>query len=578
MGRLIGELGSEHFQERLLEWLHEVPNSKPGYLARQSTNRETLRGLLWCCAELRDARFAAPVRNAGEFLYRKNSPLGTACVQVLARLPADAALHELGLLLSRVKANSRQRLIRFARDATAQAAGVSADTVDDLTIPTFDFEEPGRRRDVLSGYTAQLEISDGNAELQWFKPDGRPQQSVPAVVKREHPQALRSLRTTVKDLRATLSRLGERIESSVLERRNWRYDLLRERFFDHPIAATLVRRLIWEVATDNQTKIGALEGHDLVTINGERIDPDPDDLVALWHPIDADADAVLAWREWLMSHEVRQPFKQAHREIYLLTDAEQATRTYSNRFAAHILRQSQFRTLAKTRSWGSDYLGPWNSGADGIAVRELPGWDLRAELWLAGVGGEHGGAGGYAYISTDQVRFYERDSSDPLPLTEIPPLVFSEIMRDVDLFVGVASVGNDPNWADGGPQGRYVDYWQSYSFGDLSATAQTRKDVLQRLVPRLKIAGRCSFSDKFLVVMGDLRTYKIHLGSGNILMEPNDEYLCIVPARGGSKAGGDNVFLPFEGDQTLSIILSKAFLLAEDTKIKDPTIVSQIRR
>ncbi len=45
---------------------------------------------------------------------------------------------------------------------------------------------------------------------------------------------------------------------------------------------------------------------------------------------------------------------------------------------------------------------------------------------------------------------------------------------------------------------------------------------------------------------GDLRTYKIHLGSGNILMEPNDQYLCIVQDRGQE---GDTaaVFLPFEG-------------------------------
>ena len=49
------------------------------------------------------------------------------------------------------------------------------------------------------------------------------------------------------------------------------------------------------------------------------------------------------------------------------------------------------------------------------------------------------------------------------------------------------------------------------------------------------------------MVRGDLRTYKIHLGSGNILMEPNDQYLCIVPAQ---RRGADRrrVFLPFEGD------------------------------
>jgi hypothetical protein len=143
--------------------------------------------------------------------------------------------------------------------------------------------------------------------------------------------------------------------------------------------------------------------------------------------------------------------------------------------------------------------------------------------------------------------------------------------------VGVASVGNDPTWSDGGPEGRYRDYWTSYSFGNLSETAKTRKQVLQRLIPRLKIADRCRLTERFLVVRGDVRTYKIHLGSGNILMEPNDQYLCIVPVRGAAPGGlMGKVFLPFEGDGTLAIILSKALLLAEDKKIRDPTILHQI--
>jgi hypothetical protein len=83
--------------------------------------------------------------------------------------------------------------------------------------------------------------------------------------------------------------------------------------------------------------------------------------------------------------------------------------------------------------------------------------------------------------------------------------------------------------------------------------------------------------DRFLIVQGDVRTYRIHLGSGNILMEPNDQYLCIVPTRAPTTGNpGTKLFLPFEGDRTLAIILSKALLLAEDTKISDPTILHQI--
>jgi hypothetical protein len=102
--------------------------------------------------------------------------------------------------------------------------------------------------------------------------------------------------------------------------------------------------------------------------------------------------------------------------------------------------------------------------------------------------------------------------------------------------------------------------------------------VLERLIPKLRIAGACSLLDRFLVVRGSLRTYKIHLGSGNILMEPNDQYLCIVPdRRAGPNASDEQVFLPFEGDTMLSLILSKAFLLTDDSKIQDQSILHQIK-
>ena len=92
---------------------------------------------------------------------------------------------------------------------------------------------------------------------------------------------------------------------------------------------------------------------------------------------------------------------------------------------------------------------------------------------------------------------------------------------------------------------------------------------------RLKIASQCTLQERFLMVRGDKRNYKIHLGSGNILMEPNDQYLCIVPDS-RARLNEEQMYLPFEGDRTLSIILSKAFLLAEDWKIKDPTITRQM--
>jgi hypothetical protein len=78
-------------------------------------------------------------------------------------------------------------------------------------------------------------------------------------------------------------------------------------------------------------------------------------------------------------------------------------------------------------------------------------------------------------------------------------------------------------------------------------------------------------------VRGRLRTYRIHLGSANVMVEPGSRHLCIV-AGGGRRLPGepDYVWLPFEGDDTLSLILSKAMLLARDDAITDASIRAQI--
>jgi hypothetical protein len=301
--------------------------------------------------------------------------------------------------------------------------------------------------------------------------------------------------------------------------------------------------------------------------------------VSLWHPVTCSTQEVREWRNFLMEGQIQQPFKQAFREIYLLTEAEINTRTYSNRMASHILKQHQYVTLAKGRSWKAKLIGAWDSGDDDIAKLYLLEYNLCAEFWVDSLNDDeqYNSTGIWNYVTTDQIRFVNTETNELVELINVPAIAFSEVMRDVDLFVGVASVGNDPTWSDSGGLPNYRDYWQSYSFGNLSEIAKNRKEILQGLIPRLKIASVTRIEDKFLIVKGKIRTYKIHIGSTNILMEPNDQYLCIVPDR-SSKETNANLFLPFEGDNGLSVIISKALLLANDEKITDSTITSQINR
>jgi hypothetical protein len=364
---------------------------------------------------------------------------------------------------------------------------------------------------------------------------------------------------SAKELKSMTAAQRLRLERLLADERAWTGAAFRERYLEQGLVGPLARRLIWTV--------------DGEAVLGDDIEALADDAeVRLWHPVDAARDGVRAWRERLEAREITQPFKQAHREIYVVTDGERETETYSNRFAAHILRQHQMAALAHSRGWRYALQGDFDGG-DPDARLELPRQGLSASFWVERPDeGEQGSTGIYLHVVSDQVRI--ADAAGPVPLASVPPRVFSEIMRDVDLFVGVTSIGNDPTWGDRGEL-PFVEYWRGYAFGELTEQATVRAEVLERLLPSLAIADLAEIDGRWLRVRGTLRTYRIHLGSANVLMEPDDAYLCVVVNR--ASAGAKRVYLPFEGDHVLAVILSKALRLARDDRIDDESILAQIR-
>jgi hypothetical protein len=611
-------IGTSDFFNKLLHWfpLVDKPRATPAYRYDHlqtplPVNADILKGLVWLCSKSDDPEIARALTALAISAYKKipgSGPragkVGNACFWALGNMPGSEGVAQLSILKLKIKTNTAQKLIANALEIAARRLGMTAEEIEEMSVPTYGLEEVGLRRDDFEEVLSELRVNGSEAEQVWVRKDGKKLSSLSKAMKEKYSEELKEVSQAVKDIRKMLPAQRDRIDNLYLMQKKWSLSTWQARYLNHPLVGTIARRLIWKFSKEDQSASGIwFDGQIVGTDHKPLAWLDDSTTVELWHPIHAESEVVLEWRQWLLEHEIRQPFKQAYRELYLLTDAERNTRVYSNRYAAHILRQHQFNSLCAARGW-KNTLRLMVDDEFPPARKILPQWGLRAEYWIEGIGDQYGtdtnDTGTYLYLTTDQVRFYRLDAvenqahaygggyavhrwlgrgnAEPLPLEEIPPLVFSEIMRDVDMFVGVASVGNDPNWLDGGAEVRYRDYWHHYSFGELTESSKTRKQVLQTLLPRLKIAERCKLIDKFLIVRGDLRTYKIHLGSGNILMEPNDQYLCIVPSRRSGEMGKDKLFIPFEGDQTLAIILSKAFLLAEDKKITDPTITRQLKR
>jgi hypothetical protein len=224
----------------------------------------------------------------------------------------------------------------------------------------------------------------------------------------------------------------------------------------------------------------------------------------------------------------------------------------------------------------------------------LPAHNLTVDYWVEGAGGddpEVSDSGAYAYVTTDRIQFHAiaPDAADSatgpargeaVALTDVPAILFSEVMRHADLFTSVASIAADPAWLDRGADADHPSqwardaaaYWTRTNTADLEEAGKRRRAMLERVVPRLKFADKLSFDERHLVVKGKLHSYRIHLGSGACFR--GERHICIVPA--SAETGAARLWLPFEGDRTLSIILSKAMLLVADDKITDTVILRQI--
>lgn len=592
---LIQGLGADKVRQCALRWLdpQTTPLTANAGEVVKDKDADYLKGFVWLLAGLTDGNLCRAVADCGLACLRKipnhgpvSARAGFACVNVLAEMPGMEPVSQLTRLRVKVKYAVALKLIEKALNAAAERAGLARDDLEDMAVPDFSLDADGRRLEKLGDCEAELKLlSPDEVELVWKNAAGKPVKSPPAEVRQNHAARLKELKRAATDLQKMSMAQRLRIEQFFIHERSIGYPHWRRYFIGHPLMGAIARRLIWSFETDGKQTQGIWLNGDIVDWNNRPLTGlNPQTTVRLWHPLQSDQQTILSWRCLLEDQRIVQPFKQAHREIYILTPAEEQTATYSNRFAAHVIRQHQFAGLCRERGWRYHLMG---MGFDGhnVPTLEVPRRAISAEFWVDTPGQGTGtdpryatdqmtGSGINLYLITDQVRFYREGAR--LPLAEISPVVFSEIMRDVDLFVGVTSIGNDPQWLDQGANA-HGQYWREFAFGELGQSGETRRAVLERLLPQLKIAAQCSLEGRYLIVRGDLHTYKIHLGSSNVLMEPGSRYLCIVPGRGQGWERGP-LYLPFEGDQTLAIILSKAFLLAADKKITDTQILAQMKR
>ncbi|OLS39247.1 DUF4132 domain-containing protein [Bacillus sp. MRMR6] len=375
----------------------------------------------------------------------------------------------------------------------------------------------------------------GRATVEVMK-NGKPSKRIPSKLKNN--EYVTEIKAVHKSLKAQYTRAWSMLEKA-MEAGDEFTAVELANLSEHPVIYPLVKNLVFKSGNN----LGYFKDGALVGTEKQSLPIQPEDTCIIAHPVHLYENRVWsAFQQDIFECGIIQPFKQVFRELYKPTADELEARTISSRYDGHQIQPKKAAALLKSRGWTVSY----GEGLQKVFYKEnmiahifaMADWYSPADVEAPTIEG---------------VQFTERNTGKGIPFTEVPNVIFSEIMRDVDLVVSVAHVGG-------------VDPEASLS------TVEMRTAIMTELVRLLKLTN-VELKGSHALITGMFGKYTVHLGSG-VVHKMASGAVNILPIHSQHRG---RLFLPFiDDDPKTAEITSKIVLLAEDYKIKDPTILVQI--
>lgn len=307
---------------------------------------------------------------------------------------------------------------------------------------------------------------------------------------------------------------------------------------NNPVANAVVQSLVFTTGE----KIGFLVDGKLVDYAGCETSLLAQDSVNVAHPIHMYRDG--HWKEYqkvLFDKQIVQVFKQVFRELYVKTE-EELEMSDSRRYSGNQIQPQKTVACLKTRRWVADV----EDGLQKIYYKEnivariyaMADWFTPSDIEAP---------------TLEWVEFSDRKTGKEIKIKDVPDVIFSEVMRDVDLAVSVAHAGG-------------VDPQTSHS------TVEMRAALLSFILPLFKLSN-VKINANHAIVEGHYGTYDINLGSG-VIHKAGSAMIPVLPVHSQHRG---KIFLPFaDDDPKTAEIITKVIMFAEDKKIKDVSILEQI--
>ena len=299
------------------------------------------------------------------------------------------------------------------------------------------------------------------------------------------------------------------------------------RIMEHPVVRAMLSKLV--LFNPETQASGFWQDGYLLNAEGEKVALKADDKLLIAHP--SHLFYAVQWdlyQKYLFDKEIKQPFKQVFRELYIPTKDELETSNRSERYQGHQVQPQKTVALLRGRGWTVNY----EEGLQKVYHKE----GFRATIYAAA---DWYTPSDVEAPTLEYVVFYNLKDGKEVPMKEINPVIFSEVMRDVDLVVSVAHVGG-------------VDPEASHS------TMQMR-GALARESARLFKLTNVEVKERYILVKTEHGDYSLHLGSG--MISKSGLQINVVAVQSQHRG---RVFLPFvDDDPKTAEIISKMKLLSE---------------
>ena len=425
---------------------------------------------------------------------------------------------------------SEGKCCRIALDNLARTAGFEDSLRFSWRMETLKIEQISNfftPKD-CDGVMIYVEVDEQGVASLVCEKTGKKMSSVPAKLKNN--KYVIECKDVVVSLKAQQKRAKISLENAMIRRDVFTYGELAD-LMKHPVISPLLDMLLF-----------ASEDHSDMFKGFTNLDADAELRIA--HPYDLYMTKIwMHWQRHAFENKLVQPFKQIFRELYLPNADELHENTVSRRYAGHQVQAQKTVALLKSRGWTVDY----EDGLQKVYYKENIITTMYAAAdWFSPADVEA--------PTLETVCFFDRNTRKALPLSDIAPMIFSEVMRDIDLVVSIAHVGG-------------VDPEASHS------TIEMRGAIVRELLALLRVEN-AQVRDRHVFVQGSLGEYTVHLGSGGVqMMGKGAINILAIPSQHRGR-----VFLPFaDEDPKTAEIMSKILLLADDKAIKDPGILEQIR-